>query len=108
MRMAMSVMQVGIMGVAVDQRRMAMPVTVRFGRECAGRMIMMVVCVVDMAMLVFERFVAMFVAVRFGQVQPESDRHEYSSHDERRGDGFAEHRHRQQCADKRRGREIGT
>lgn len=108
MRMAVPVMQVGIMGVPVDHRRMAMPMAVRLTRRDARRVIMLVMCVVDMAMLVFERFVGMFVAVRFGQVQPKSNRHQDARDDERHGDGFTEHRHREQRADERRGREIGT
>ena len=108
MRMAVPVMQVGKMGVAMDHRRMTMPVTVRFGHDRAVRMIMLVVGVVDMAMLMLKRFVGVLMTMRFGQVQPESDRHEYSSHDQRRGDRFAEHRHREQRTNERRGREIGA
>ena len=61
----MPMMLIGIMGMAVNHRRVAMPVAVRLTRLDARQMIMLVVCIVDVAMLVSEHLMGMFVAVGF-------------------------------------------
>ncbi len=106
--MIVPVMQVGIMCMTVDHGSVPMAMAVRFARRKAWRMVMLVMTVVDVAMVMLERFMRMLMAVRFGQVQPESDRHQNSGNDERRGDRFAEHCHGEERADERRGREIGA
>ena len=66
--MAMPVVQVGVMRVGVAQRRVAVPMRMRF----ADRPIMRVpvVRVVPMAVLVLERLVRMLVLVPFDQMHP--------------------------------------
>ena len=66
--MAVPVMQVGVMRMRVAQRRVAVPMRMRF----ADRPIMRVpvMRVVPMAVLVFERLVRMLVLVVFGEMHP--------------------------------------
>ena len=61
-------MQVGVMRMGVAQRRVAVPMRMRF----ADRPVMHVpvMRVVSMAVLVFERLVRMLVLVALGKMQP--------------------------------------
>ena len=66
--MAVPVMQVGVMRMGVAQRRMAVPMRMRFADR--PLMCVPVVRVVSMAVLVFERLVRMLVRVVFGEMHP--------------------------------------
>lgn len=66
--MAMPVVQVGIMRMGVTQRRVTVPMRMRFAdRPVMGVPVMRVV---SMAVLVFERLVRMLVLVAFGEMHP--------------------------------------
>ena len=66
--MAVPMMQVGVVRMRVAQRRVAMPMRMRF----ADRPVMgvPVVGVVLMDVLVFERLVPMLMVVAFGEMHP--------------------------------------
>ena len=68
--MAVAMMQVGVMRVAMDQRRVAMPMAVRFRGVDAGGVHVLVMGVVPMAVLMLQRVVGMLMLVPFGQMQP--------------------------------------
>jgi hypothetical protein len=55
--MAMPMVQVGIMGMAVDHRRMAMPVAMRLTRRSIQRVIMLMMGVMDVAVLMLKQLV---------------------------------------------------
>jgi hypothetical protein len=64
--MAVPVMQVGVMRMGVAQRRVAVPMRMRFAdRPVMGVPVMRVV---SMAVLVFERLVRMLVLVALGEM----------------------------------------
>ena len=75
--MAVAVMQIRVMGMCMHQRRMPVPVRMRFGVLGRG-MLMMVVRVVNMQVLMLERFVRMTVIMRFSQMQVDSRCHQQS------------------------------
>ena len=104
--MLMSVVQVGIMRVLVDETAMLVRMTVRFAARIGRRMRVLMMLVVNMPVLVKERFVQMLVLVLFGKMQIHTYRHERGSRDQGPCDGLAEQRHRDRSADKGRGRKI--
>ena len=67
---AVSMMQVRIVGMPVHQRCMAMPVRMRLAGRIGRRVIVLMVCVVAMAMLMLHHFVNMVMLVPLGQMQP--------------------------------------
>src|SRR3546814_9529050 len=78
MRMSMPMVQVGIMGVPMHQRRMPVPMAMRLAVRDTGRVFMLVVVVMNVAMGMLQRLVCVLVGVRFGKMQPEPDRHQYT------------------------------
>src|SRR3546814_723822 len=86
---------------------MNMPMTVCAARRerCIVRMLMM--CVVGVFMLVRQRFVCMGMSMAFRQVQPDSDYHQCSCHEQGRGYGVAQ-RNSQDGAKKWCNRKIGA
>ena len=66
--MAMPVMQVGVMRMGVAQRRVAVPMRMRFADRPVMRV--PVVRVVAMAVLMLERVMAVLVVVALGEVHP--------------------------------------
>src|SRR5215469_15583666 len=104
--MLMSVVQVGIMRVLVDETAMLVRMAVRFAVRIGGRMRVPMMRVVDMPVLVKERFVHMLVLVFFGKVQIHARRHEPGSADQGPCDRLAEQRNRDRSADKGSGRKI--
>ena len=66
--MAMPVMQVRVMRMRVAQRRVAVPMRMRFADRPVMRVPVM--RVVSMAVLVFERLVRMLVLMAFGEMHP--------------------------------------
>ena len=67
---AVSMMQVRVMGMPVHQWCMAMPVHMRLAGRVGRRVIVLMVCFVAMAMLVLHRFMNMVMLVLLGQMQP--------------------------------------
>ena len=65
---SMPVMDIGIMGVCVDEWLVPMRVTVWLSRWIVRCVCVLVMRIVHMQMLVFEHLVDMFVLVMFGQV----------------------------------------
>src|SRR3546814_4111708 len=80
MRMSMPMVQVGIMGVPMHQRRMPVPMAMRLAVRDTGRVFMLVVVVMNVAMGMLQRLVCVLVGVRFGKMQPEPDRHRSEEH----------------------------
>src|SRR3546814_12954344 len=70
MRMSMPMVQVGIMGVPMHQRRMPVPMAMRLAVRDTGRVFMLVVVVMNVAMGMLQRLVCVLVGVRFGKMQP--------------------------------------
>ena len=68
--MGMPVVQVGIMGVPVDHRRVPVRMAVRLARRDPRWMVMLMMTVMHMAMIVLHRLMRMLVSVRFGQMKP--------------------------------------
>ena len=66
--MAVPVMQVGIMRMGVAQRRVSVPMRMRFADRPLMRV--PVVRVMSVAVLVLERLVRMLMLVTFGQMHP--------------------------------------
>jgi hypothetical protein len=69
MRIVLSVMQVGVVLMAVHHRLMAMHMAVGLARLIRRIMGMLVMLVMAVAVFVIHRAVAMFVIVPFGQMQ---------------------------------------
>src|SRR3546814_12823954 len=106
MRMSMPMVQVGIMGVPMHQRRMPVPMAMRLAVRDTGRVFMLVVVVMNVAMGMLQRLVCVLVGVRFGKMQPEPDRHQYTGKKESYRNRLPEQRDCQQRAHERRHREI--
>ena len=68
--MTMSVMKVGIMGVTVGERLVAVPMAVRFARRVVRPMRVLMVLVMRMPVFMLDRLVAMLMLVALGQMQP--------------------------------------
>ena len=68
--MTMSVMKVGIMGVTVGERLVAVPMAVRFARRVVRPMRVLMVLVMRMPVFMLDRLVAMLTLVALGQMQP--------------------------------------
>jgi hypothetical protein len=77
----MPVVQVGIMGVLVDETAMLVRMAVRFAVWIGRPMRVLMMLVMNMPMLVKERFVDMLVLVLFGKMQIHARRHERGSRD---------------------------
>jgi hypothetical protein len=63
-------MQVGIMGMAMHQRRVPVRVGVRFARRRIGSVLLLVMLVMAMSMLMLHPFVGVLVLVSLGDMQP--------------------------------------
>lgn len=98
---SVSMVQVRIVGMTMDQRLMTMPVAVRFTHWAFRPMRMLMMCVVDMAMLVLDRLMAVNVIVALSQVQPDPQSHQSGSRHELQGYRFMQKRDRQCSAHER-------
>jgi hypothetical protein len=67
---AVSMMQVRIVGMPVHQRCMAMPVHMRLARRVGRRVFVLMVNIVAVAMLVLHRFMNVVMLVLLRQMQP--------------------------------------
>lgn len=72
----MLVMGVGIMGVSVSERSMAVTVGMTGARWHRCAMLMLMMFVVLVPVLVLENWVSMFVLMAFGQMQPDACGHQ--------------------------------
>ena len=99
-------MQIGIMRVLVPDRKMVVPMSMRLASGIAGRVHMLMVGIMEMPMLVLQSLMFMLVLVRFREVQIEAGRHQDPRADQASRDLFSEHGNCQDCADKRRCREV--
>ena len=70
MRVAMPMVEIGIMGMAVGERRMSVPVGMRLAGRRIRAVLMLMVIVMPMPMLVFHGAMLMLVVVALGQMQP--------------------------------------
>lgn len=99
-------MQVGVMWMGMTQRRMAVPMRMRFADRAVMRM--PVVCVVSMAVLVFERLVPMLVLMPLGEMHPQPKPHQETGERKARCYGLVQEADRQHRPDKRRERKISA
>ena len=74
--MAVAVMQVGIVRVLVNDRKVHMAVRVRLANRVTGPVPMPMMLVVHVAMFVIERFVSVLVLMPLGEVQIQPDPHQ--------------------------------
>ena len=81
MPVSVPMMKVGVVGMTVHEKRMAMPMHMRLAGGIGRSVFVLVVCVVAMPVFVLQRFVDMLVRVAFSHVQPDTDAHQ----DARRG-----------------------
>ena len=68
--MRMAVMQVGIVGMPVDQADMLVPVAMRLTGGIVGAMRVLVMRVVDVAVRVLHRFVDVIMLVALAEMKP--------------------------------------
>ena len=104
--MAVPVMQVRVVRMGVAQRRVAVPMRMRFADRPLVRV--PVVCIVSMVVLVFERLVRMLVLMAFGEMHPKPEPHQETGEREVRGHRLVQEADRQHRPDKRRERKIGA
>ncbi len=74
--------------MALPHRRIAMPVTIKFGHSDIRRMVVLVVTAVDAAITMLKPLVCM--VVQLSQMSPQSDSYKDFGDDERHRDGFAD------------------
>jgi hypothetical protein len=67
---AVAVMQIGVMRVAMDQRRVVVPVRVWLAERISRSVLMLMMNVMAVPMLVFQSIVDMLMLMLFDQVQP--------------------------------------
>ncbi len=107
--MGVAVVQVRVVGVAVDQPLVPMAVAVRLTRRVARRMrVTMVRVVVRVTVLVLQRLVGVVVLVPLGEVEPEADSHQAAGGHEAGGQGLGEAQNGQDRADEGGERKIGA
>jgi hypothetical protein len=80
----MPMMEVRVMGMAVDEPRVRVPTRVRLAGGILAAMLVPMMVVVAVPVFVFEGLMRMFVIVPFGQVQPESRPHQPRGGDQAR------------------------
>ena len=90
-------------GMHVTDWRVNVPVTVGFAGRIVWLVKMPMVVVVDMAVVMFSRLVNMVVSVLLGQVQPHSERHQSTRHDQLQRQRFAVQQDGRRGPDKRGG-----
>ena len=85
----MAVMNVGIVGVRMHEALVGVPVSVRLATIPRKGMLMLMMLIMPMRMLVLEGFVRVLVQVPFAQMQPHTERHQYTGQQQRRGNRLA-------------------
>ena len=71
----MTMVNIGIVGMRVDEPLMSMTMAVRFARRIIGRMHMLMMLIVHMGVRVLQLFVNVFVLVSLGEMQPHAYSH---------------------------------
>ena len=97
----MPVMQVGIVGVFVDHRRMTVTMRMRLASRIVWPMGMLVMFIVPVPMLVHHLGVPVLVLMLFGHVQIDAKRHQGARSDQAKCDGLAKYGNGQHRADER-------
>lgn len=88
--MGVAMVGIGVMRVAVLQRRMAMRVGVLLaGGQTQFWVGMLMMFVVRVLVFMLHRLMGMVVLMRFSQVEPNTDAHQGPSSGQARGDGLA-------------------
>lgn len=105
--MRVTVMDVGVMRMAMNEPRMGVNVNMGFASRIVGPMSVSVVRVVRMRVFVDERFVFVFVLVVFHEMQVEARRHQSCSSQELWRDRLAKDDDRDDRANEGSSREIG-
>ena len=98
----MPVVQVGIVLVFVEDRRMAVPMRVRLANRIVRPMGMLVMVIMTVPMLVHHLGVSVLVLMLFGDVQIDAKRHQGARKDQGKRDRLAKHDDGQNRADKGR------
>ena len=106
--MPVTVMQVRIMRMLVQNLRVPVPVAMGLSVRIIRHVIVLVMDVMHVPMLVLERLVKVLVLVRLGKMQIDANPHKQSSADQRWSRHFAKQRERKDGADKRSRRKIGA
>jgi hypothetical protein len=78
---AMTVVDVGIVLMAMAQLFVCVEMAVRLVRRCSGQVGVLVVLVVPVAMIVRETVVLVLMLVTLGDVKPHADRHQRAASD---------------------------
>ena len=104
----MPVVDVRVVGMAVQQRLVMMLMGMRLFAVPAGLVRVAMVRVVNVRVVVSERFVQMLVFVPLGQMQPDAERHQGCRRRKNRREGLSEKRDRNRGTDEWRGREVGA
>ena len=93
-------MQVRIVRVFVDHRRMPVPMRMRLASRIVRPMGMLVMFIVPMPMLVHHLGMPVLVLMLFGHVQIDAKRHQGARSDQAKCDGLAKYSNGQNRADK--------
>jgi len=99
----MPVVQIRIVRVLVQERRMAMPVRMGLARRIVGAVLVPVMLVMHMAVVMFEDLVRVLVLVHLGQMQIDAKHHERRGQEQPKGQRIVEQQHGQHRADEGRG-----
>src|SRR5437879_4667947 len=104
--MLVTVMQIRIMRMLVQNPRVPVSVAMRLPGRIVGRMLVLVVDVMYMTVLMLERLMVVFMVVRLSQVQIDADHHEQCPADQSGGRRLAEQRECQSGANEGSRREV--
>ena len=96
------VVEVRIVGVGMDQGRVAMPMGVGFAGRVIGRVLMLVVFVMHVEMGMGHFLMAVFMFMVLGQVQPDTGSHEQGRGHQLEGQDLLAGHQGQDRADERR------
>jgi hypothetical protein len=101
-------MEVRHVRVTVPHRLVTVPMRMRLAGRISGTMLVSMVFIVTVAMVVFQGLVEMFMLVVLGQVEPHPNHHQQKCRPEKERRHFVKEYYRDQDAEKRRSREVGT
>jgi len=102
------VVKVGIVGMAMHEGRMAMPMRMQVAGRIGRCVHMLVMSVVPVPMLVLQRFMDVLVFVLLGQVQPQAEPHQAAGDDELHRYRLTQHHDREDSTHEWREREVGS
>ena len=98
--MRMPVVQVRIVRVFMDHRRMLVSMRVRLAYRIVWPMDMLMMSIVAVPMFVHHLGVPVLVLMLFGYVQIDAERHQHTGNDQAKCDGLAKYGNGQHRADK--------